>query len=339
MESPETVVLDTPAPEIIHDRAPMDPTADIPSDGSSELDRHKAARGYTKPPKEAPAPDPTPGGGPTLPDAASTEPAKKPEQWLDPDTGDRYDMRHKVARRIKTVLSERAEQKERAAKAEERAERAERALQELSRRPHIEPPARAGAVDPDAEPDHTDATKYPEGQYDRAFIRDMATWAAEQRVNAKFGTARAEAELHERRTAEVQQVRQWQETLPEAQQKYPDFDAALANIPNTPDNAPIVRLMMGSPVGNDLVYVLGTQPEAMKAYTHAPNAESRLRLLHHLEAQLIHAQRGKAAPQKTTRAPSPTSPVNAASGPAGQPDWTRTDDPDQLSRWKAMRKR
>jgi hypothetical protein len=324
-------VFDTPGPIIEHERGPVDiqPT----DDGRSELERHKEARGFTK--KTEPPP-PTPDGEPPpLPAAAKTDADKKPEQWLDPDTGDRYDMRHKVARRIKKVLEDRAI--DRAEKEALRVERDE-LLRQMARGPQPKAEAAKPAVDHDAEPDHTDTAKYPEGQYDRAFIRDMATWAADQRVNAKFGTARAEQELQARRTAEVQQVSQWQETLPAAQQKYPDFDAALANIPNTPDNAPIVRLMMGSPVGNDLVYVLGTQPEAMKAYKHAPNAESRLRLLHHLEAQLIAAQRGTTAKPKTTGAPPPTSPVHAGDGPKGPIDWSRTDDPDQLQRWKSIRK-
>lgn len=329
---PEVVaeqIFDTPGPVIEHDRGPLD--IQPSDDGRSELDRHKESRGYTK---KADPSDPTPDGEPPLPEAAV--PDRKPERWNDPDTGDTYDMRHKVARRIKKVLEERAS--ERSEKEALRAERDE-LLRQMARgsQPQAEPAPRA--VDHDAEPDHTDATKYPEGQYDRAFIRDMATWAADQRVNAKFGTARAEAELSQRRAAETQQVSRWQETLPVAQQKYPNFDAALGNIPNTPENAPIVRLMMGSPVGNDLVYVLGTQPEAMKAYTNAPSAEHRMRLLYHLEAQLIHAQRGSAAKPKTTGAPAPTSPVHAGAGPSGPIDWSRTDDPDQLQRWKSQRKR
>ena len=324
-----------PGPIVEHERAALDPTGPV-DDGRSELERHKAARGYTKPAAEAPpAPEPLPEpAGAPLPEAAK-EPAK-PERWNDPDTGDTYDMRHKVARRIKKVLEERA-------KVTERAERAERERDDLLRRmaaPAQRPTQTAvpEAAGHDPEPDPADTAKYPEGQYDRAFVRDMSKWAARSETRTQFDTVRAEGETRQRQAAETRAVSQWQQTLPETIKKYPDFEDVLGRIPTTPENAPIVRLMMGSPVGNDLVYVLGTQPQAMDAYKRAPSADHRLRLLYHLEAQLIAAQRSP-SPSSTTRAPLPTSPVHAGAGPTGPIDWSRTDDPEQLARWKAVRKR
>lgn len=328
-ESPNPIVIDHGG-----DRISEAPPAQV---DDSEFQRHKESRGYVKPDQKT---DPEP---PPLPEAAA-EPTetvapekKKDERWNDPDTGDTYDMRHKVARRIKTVLGERAAEKQRAEAAERRVEELTRALLERT----APPPAKTEpAADTDPEPNPEDTTKYPEGQYDRAFIRDTGAWAARQENQKFVRTARTEAQRESVHAAEVAELSSWQQTLPEARKRYADFDQVLERIPNTSENAPIVRLMTKSPVGNDLVYVLGTQPKAMEAYRRAPNAESRQRLLYHLEAQLI--QRAKASTTRqpaTTRAPLPTSPVHAGAGPAGPIDWSRTDDPDQLARWKEGRKR
>lgn len=329
----EEQILDTPGPVIEHERPPLDPTPEPSGDGRSELERHKAARGYTKP--AAPTPEAPPLVDDTTPEPVVEEP-KKPERWNDPDTGDTYDMRHKVARRIKKVLEERATER-----SEKEALRRERddLLRQLAQ-PKVSTTPTAPAPDGDSypEPDPADTAKYPEGQYDRAFIRDQARWAAKETVRAEMQTARTERELAARQAAEHHSVRVWQETIPAAKQKYPDFEEVLGRIPNTPKHAAIVQIMLGSPVGNDVVYVLGTQPEALKAYENAPSDTHRLRLLHHLEAQLIAKQRSAAPKPSITRAPLPTSPVHAGAGPSGPIDWSRTDDPDQLQRWKSMRK-
>lgn len=324
MDTPEI----TPEPEspLFIDHGERVTETDTPTDGPSELERHKASR--------TSVPDPEP---PPVPEAAAPETPekKKDERWKDPETGDVYDMRHKVARRIKQVL-------EKAAKAEERAAQVERERDEyvrLALQGRQQPTPEKVAPKTDDEPDPGDTTKYPEGQFDRAFIRDMGRWAARQETQQFAQTSKAEQAQSARHAAETRAVTQWQSTLPDARKRYENFDAVLESIPNTPANAPIARIMMGSPVGNDVVYVLGTQPEAMQAYQSAPNDESRLRLLYHIEAQLITAARAakKTTPPATTRAPAPIEPIHTGAGPAGPIDWGRTDDPDQLARWKAIR--
>lgn len=300
-------------------------------DGLSELAKHKAARGYTKAPEPVTEPEPPP-----LPEAAKPEPAeeKKPERWSDPDTGDQYDMRHKVARRIKTVLEDRGKERARADAAEQRVQELTQILIQRGESPKQAEKTAEATVHGDPEPDPGDTAKYPEGQFDRAFIRDMGRWAARQETNERFKAKDTEQATAAQQAHNQQRITQWQETLPEARKRYTDFDEVIGRVPDDPT---IVRMMTGSPVGNDVVYVLGTQPEAMEAYRRAPNHDSRLRLLHHIEAQLIQAQRGQAKPVPSkTNAPPPTNPVQ--SGPAAQgPDWTRTDDPDQYARYKAQR--
>lgn len=316
--------------------------------GLSELEQHKRARGYVKdePPAKVEQPPVD-----EQPEAEAKPEEKKPERWKDPETGDTYDMRHKVARRIKQVLEKSGKAQAEADKNKSEAEYWRRRAEELERGGQSQPrqetkpqtPAQPSADDP--EPDPADTTKYPEGQFDRAFIRDMGRWAARQETGQRFTEAETKAQQEQSRRAEVEAVTQWQQTLPEARKRYTDFDQVLERIPNTPENAPIVRLMMASPVGNDVVYALVTQQTGdgtplMQMYQRAPNVESKLRLLHHIEAQVIHAQRSASAKTKEskTNAPPPIDPLNTAAPAAGAIDWSRTDDPDQLQRWKATRR-
>lgn len=310
--------------------------APVPTDDRSELDKHKEARGFVKPAaKTEPAPDPVPEAAkPAVED-------KKDDRWKDPDTGDTYDMRHKVARRIKHVLEDRGKERARAEQAEKRVNELTQLLIERGATPKQAERQAEATVAADAEPDPGDTTKYPEGQFDKAFIRDMSLWAARQETG-KFAKTSQEAQTAQAREAhEAQVITQWQQTLPEARKRYADFDARMASIPNTPENRPIVQVMMGSPVGNDVAYVLATQPDVMKMYAQA-TPQQKWRLLYHVEAQVIQAQRaaaGKKAPETTatTTAPAPIEPVHSGAGPSGPTDWSRNDDSDQYQRWKAQR--
>lgn len=64
-----------------------------------------------------------------------------------------------------------------------------------------QPKAPAPPTVTDAEPDPTDLTKYPEGQYDRKYVADQARWSARQELQAQ-------AEQRERESALEAQTRQ-----------------------------------------------------------------------------------------------------------------------------------
>lgn len=304
-------------------------------DGVSELQRHKEARGLVEKPKAEPkAEEPEPSV------EAKPEEPQKPQKWSDPDTGDTYDMRHKVARRIKAVLEDRGKTRAELESANRRIDELTRMLVERGATPkQAEAQATAQVKHEDAEPDPNDTAKYPEGQFDRAYLRDMSRWTAKQVTQEALSEAQQRAVYAQRQQAETATIQRWQGTVAEAKKRYPDFEQVLERIPTTPENEPIVDIMMTSPVGNDVVYVMGTNEQAQQAYAMARTPQDRLRVLHHVEAQLIVAKRHAAAQAKAgqTRAPSPTSPVHTGAGPSGPMDWSK-DDPDQLSRWKAMRR-
>jgi hypothetical protein len=320
----ETNEVEQPGSPLITDHGDRITEQSAPDEGVSELQRHKEARGLVEKPKDAP---------PEVQPEVEAKPEPKADRWSDPDTGDTYDMRHKVARRVKKLLEERGTFRGEAEKL--RAEK-EQLLRELAERGQVQ--AKPEPVATDGEPDPGDSAKYPEGQFDRAYLRDLARYEAKQVTReALTDTERRQAYAQHQR-AEAETVDRWNTTLPETRKKYPDFDDVLASIPTTPENQPIVRLMLSSPVGNDVVYVMGRNEQAKEAYAMARTPEDRMRVLHHIEAQIIVANRQAAARAKgsETRAPQPTSPVHAGAGPSGPMDWSK-DDPDQLSRWKSVR--
>lgn len=303
------------------------------AEGLSELEQYKRDRGYVKteaPPVETPKPE-----APEPPKAAKPE-DKKDDRWKDPDTGDTYDMRHRVARRVKTLLEERGRERGRADKAEAEIARLTQALIERGNTPAQAERKAEQIVNDDPEPDPANAEKYPEGQFDKAFIKDMGRWAARQETQTQFDTRGAAAREQHEKAAFNAQVDQWnKQALPEARKRYADFDDVLAAVPT---DAEVTHVMFNSPVGNDVVYILGTNAHVQRAYGMARTERDRYRVLYHVEAQLIQAQRSAAAKTKTatTNAPPPTDPVNTAAGAAQGVDWSK-DDPDQYQRWKSQR--
>lgn len=313
-----------------------------PADGLSELERYRKDRDAGKlKPSEPPAEGET--------DAAEKVAAEKKaaERWQDPDTGDTYDMRHKVARRIKTVLEDRGKlrgevealRRERddlmrtlMAQGMPKADAKEEATQRVN-----------AATAADAEPDPGDLTKYPEGQYDRNFIRDQAKYAARQETDARFAQVGQQAQEQQRRQQFEQTVSKWNQTVPDASKKYADFTQVLEKFPRNEMNAPVADVLLSSPVGNDVVYLLGTNEGAWNAYYQQARTErDRYRVLYHIEAQIMNRDRAvkQKTQQTTSNAPAPTAPVHAGgSAGAGNYDWSRSDDPDQLARWRAQRKR
>lgn len=274
---------------------------------------------------------------------------KAAERWQDPDTGDTYDMRHKVARRIKTVLEDRGKLRgEVEALRRERDDlmrsMMERGVPKAEAKEEATVQVNASASEPDA----NDLTKYPEGQFDKGFIRDMARYEARQTFQEGMTQATQQAEAHQRHQQFTQTVERWnKEALPEAKKKYADFEQVLERFP-TGDrdprglNGPVSEVLLSSPMGNDVVYVLGTNEQAWNAYyQQARSDKDRYRVLYHIEAQLMaRAQAAKLRTQgATTNAPRPTEPVHSGMNATQGYDWSRTDDPDQLARWKAMKKR
>lgn len=142
--------------------------------------------------REPLTPPAAPSPAPPAVQAASTDATSKPasEPAKPPKNADT---------RVQELLADRAT--ERAAR-----ERAERRVAELEARtpaPDVKAAASSPAPVPDAEPDPTDATKYPDGQFDRRFLKDQARWEAKQEY-----AERTAAHEQQQRDAAAQQQQQ-----------------------------------------------------------------------------------------------------------------------------------
>lgn len=115
------------------------------------------------------------------------------------------------------------------------------------------------AVTDDPEPDPADATKYPDGQFDRKYIKDQARWEARQEIAA---TVAKQREALERSRAEEGQRRQgeaWQASLAKARQRIPDFDERIN--PDTPLHEQVKPYVMAQEDGPEILLYLSEHPD------------------------------------------------------------------------------
>lgn len=86
----------------------------------------------------------------------------------------------------------------------------------------VAPPVAAKAPTADAEPNPEDTAKYPDGQFDRKYLKDQARWEARQEIQQQQATARQQFEQQQRETS-----------IREVDQKFGErFQAVLAEDPD-----------------------------------------------------------------------------------------------------------
>ena len=161
--------------------------------------------------QETPAPSPDAADEPAPPEPPDSEPPpSKPATERDEKTGQfskrptNAEARKDPKARLAQQTFDQREAERRAEAAERRAEAAERRAQELEAR-RQEPPPAAPKPQPqqetyddpnDPEPNPEDLTKYPDGQFDRRYQRDLSLWAGRQTQKQ----ADYHRELHRRQT-------------------------------------------------------------------------------------------------------------------------------------------
>jgi hypothetical protein len=157
----------------------------------------------------------------------------------------------------------------------------------------------------DAEPDPSDAAKYPYGELDKGYLRDFAAYTARQEHK------RLQAEAEQQRKAQEAQQQQndvrgkIQAMARRGEGKYEDFQdtinaAAAAGAQLSPE---LALLLAESDVGEDVVYHLAKHPDEAKALVaKAPLAMAAA--FGKLEARFTKTEEKKPA---ATQAPPPPS--------------------------------
>jgi hypothetical protein len=154
-------------------------------------------------------------------------------------------------------------------------------------------------VDVNAPPD---PERYPEGELDRGYLRDMARHEARQEL------AMFQAEQERQRT--VADIRTREDA---ARAKYADYNEVVSGerlAPLLQGNPGVVEILATHEQGPDLAYYLGSHPEELQALARMRPAHAAVRL-----GQLISTltpQEPPATPRPVSKAPAPISPLRGS---------------------------
>jgi hypothetical protein len=282
-------------------------TLDIPvSEPAPETTEAPAADAVVEPPaSESPTPQPQ-----------NTKPAKKDPQ-----------------KRIDQVVYEREEAKREAARIKSESERQigslreefQRELAELKRmaRPQ-EPPKAEPQGDP--EPDPTNTEKYPDGQFDRKYLKDQARWEArqefaeQQRAHSERQQAeQAQRQQFERETHERTRIQKLGARMQSAFQANPDLQAKLETVAMS---RPMWDVVIESAIPDQLLAYMADHSEDAERLSSLPPLHA-FRELSRIEYQLEQAAAiTGSAPRPKTAAHPPVSPVSgshSAPSSSGEP--------------------
>lgn len=195
---------------------------------------------------------------------------------------------------------------------------------------HVPAPAPAT----DLEPDPADTTKYPDGQFDRKYLKDQSRWEARQEMNDRDQQAHARAEASRRHDAESARFVKFSEGLDAAKQADPAFFESVA--PEVKALRPLAALAPGekpgplnalaeelldSPAAPQIMRHLTAHPETLDAFRTCRSPREVLARFARLEAQFdapAAAATPAPHPQTITAAP-PPAPTLTGSGASSDP--------------------
>lgn len=200
---------------------------------------------------------------------------------------------------------------------------------EIERLRTATPPARSAPVTPapaaasvEAEPDPTDTTKYPDGQYDAKFIRDLSAHAAKEAVKTAQATADTEAQTRARADARTKAIdardSQYATRMTEAKAKTPDLDTRLSDEvkalrprdalgpdePVTPLND-VAEAVLASAIPDVLMLHFSEHPEELRRFEALHTRGEVLFEMGILHGQLRAAAASTPPPKTITDAPTP----------------------------------
>lgn len=189
----------------------------------------------------------------------------------------------------------------------------------------LRPPTERKSAEPQPTDQNTDGSdKYPLGEFDPTYIRDLTRFTLEQeRTQAKI------RDEEERKTREVQTQQQalaqaWNEKLAPAKERYPDLDvkgqALINNFANLEQGYAqyLTNLIMSMDQGPDVLYYLASNPdEAVKIVNSG--AQRATLTLGRIEAKFIDAEAQKTlAKPKVSKAPEPPQVQTRGTGGGGR---------------------
>lgn len=165
-------------------------------------------------------------------DEAGRFKAKDAKEDETPKVDPKVKARDNPVERMKAATAKEAEAKrEREAAQKERdeikAEAAQlRAQLEALRAPKQEPVRARVAAQPtndDPEPDAADASRYPNGEYDKSYIKDLGRWSARQESRDLEAKRQKDTQAQQQQSYRARVERDWADRLTKAQAATPDW--------------------------------------------------------------------------------------------------------------------
>lgn len=244
---------------------------------------------------------------PATPEPAKAEPAKEPakaetppvetkseedaekanaSRFFDPETGKVYDLRTRDGRRIRELIRERAELREK-----------------LAAQPpqSVEPPAQEPAT-PDGKP--TWEVWQAQGKTYDQFIEDLTDWKTETKLAARDATAH-EVQASQAESAAFQRFAE-RETA--AKRLHADYDAVIDQAQDARITAPMRDVILHHADGAELRYFFAQHPETCQRIAALPAPEA------FVELGLVLASLSKSSPSETKQVDKPASPAPPRSG-------------------------
>lgn len=193
----------------------------------------------------------------------------------------------------------------------------------------------AGPSPDDKNEDGTD--KYPLGEFDPNFIRDLTKFTLEEErraLKAKEAEETQQRQLDEQR---AQLETSWREKLGPAQERYPDFQEKGSQlIESFPDLNPaygeyLTATIMGMDYGPDVLYYLANNPDEAKKIVESGPTKATI-ALGRIESKFLEAEEEKKKTRtKVSKAPTPP-PTNKGLAAAHIDIPDDTDDLDAFTK-------
>lgn len=186
--------------------------------------------------------------------------------------------------------------------------------------------------------------KYPLGEYDPAYVRDLARFEVAQEMKS-LEKAREAKEQEKAQDAQVAALHEsWNQKLAPAQERYPDFvEKSESLLGSFNDLDPtyedyLSATIMGMDYGPDVLYYLASNPSEATSIFRSGATKATI-ALGRLEARFAEAEAEKTlARPKVSQAPVPPPTVRGAA-PAKMPTPPDTDDLDAFERELFKKKR
>lgn len=213
---------------------------------------------------------------------------------------------------------------------------------DLATKPDLTAEQQAVTSETDKEPDPTDEAKYPYGELDRNYTKDLAKFEVRQELKAAAAVTAKAQETAKNAEYTAQAKTKFDALVVKGAEKYDDFNEVVVEGAQAGDwqlSPTMAQLCIESDVGQDIAYHLASNPkEAREVFGKSPLAQAAY--FGRLEAKFSSTSSDATAKPavKTTAAPPPVKPARGAGSKTGS-DPANESFAETEARWRASQTR